>query len=525
VIITEFMADPEPAISLPEHEYIELFNRTDRRLLLKGIVLADARNNVVIPSGIINPGERVLLTKTSAVEDLSNYGKTIGVPNWPSLNNAADEIMILDTGMQVIHHLDYTNYWYDNDEKKDGGWSLELIDEASFCSGDKVWSASISSLGGTPGSVNSNQFSLPDLSKPRITEAFALTNDSIIIRFDESLTNQLPVITNSPLPVLSLNYTDFGRDELILHVAQLQARTRYEFTVGKILDCAGNISDEEKALVILPEEAERGDVLLSEILFNPRTNGVDFIEVFNDSDKYISLLGWSLSNGISSVDVPASNVLKPYSYQVFSDNPTILIAEYPKAIIDNVLTLNLPSLPNEEGKVVLVNKYGQTQDSIAYNESWHFPYLSSVDGISLERIDFSQPTHLANNWASAAATDYFATPGYKNSQSKAAMGGGKLTILPQVIVPNDNGIDDITTIHLSQTGSMVSIIIYNLRGQPIKQIANNTLVGSSSAFTWDGTNSTGAMVPLGHYIIVANIISAEGRTKIMRGKIVVGTGY
>ena len=72
---------------------------------------------------------------------------------------------------------------------------------------------------------------------------------------------------------------------------------------------------------------------------------------------------------------------------------------------------------------------------------------------------------------------------------------------------------------------MASIIIYNLQGQPIKQIANNSLLGTSSTFTWDGTNSTGAVVSLGHYIIVANLISVEGRTKTIRGKVVVGTGY
>ena len=168
-----------------------------------------------------------------------------------------------------------------------------------------------------------------------------------MIRFDESLTNQLPVISNSTLSVFSINFTNYHRDEILLYVEQLQTRTQYEFTFDKIYDCAGNISDGEEVQVILPEPAEFGDILLSEILFNPRTNGVDFIEVYNNSAKYISLVNWQLSNGTSMRNIPVANVLNPYSYRVFTESPIILISEYPNSIKENMLPLELPSMPNE----------------------------------------------------------------------------------------------------------------------------------------------------------------------------------
>ena len=182
-------------------------------------------------------------------------------------------------------------------------------------------------------------------------------------------------------------------------------------------------------------------------------------------------------------------------------------------------------MPNEQGNIILQDGQSQLYDSIHYEEEWHFPYLASVDGISLERIDFAQSANLSSNWASAAATENYATPGYQNSQSVTGISGGTLTISPKVIVPDANGRDDFTTITLNQSGSMVTIIIYNLQGQIIKQLANNTLVGNLSTFTWDGTDNTGAVVSLGHYIVVANIITNDGTTQTFRDKIVVGTGF
>ncbi len=524
VIITEIMADPEPSTGLPEYEYIELTNKTSKRLLLKDLILGDAKDKVTIPMGVIEPYERVILTKTSATEAFAAYAKTFGIPNWPTLNNTGDQIMILDTGFQVIHYVSYDNDWYDDDEKKAGGWSLELIDEASFCSGNKVWSASTNNLGGTPGAVNSNQATLQDLTVPHIVEAFAVTADSILIRFDESLTNQLPTISITTLSILDYDFTNYNRDEIWLMVESLEARLKYEFTVSRILDCVGNINDEERVGVFLPEPTKPGEVIVSEILFNPRGDAVDFVEIYNNSAKYISLINWQISNGTSEVYIPTAEVLHPYSYRVFTPQPETLTTEYPNTRIENIYLLNIPSMPNEKGNVILHDEQRQLYDSIHYEEEWHFPYLASVDGISLERIDFDQPANLSSNWASAAATENYATPGYQNSQSSRTSSGA-LSVSPRVIVPDANGRDDFTTIKLNQSGSLVTIIIYNLQGQTIKQLANNTLVGNSSTFTWDGTDNTGAIVSLGHYIVVANIISNSGTTQTFREKIVVGTGF
>jgi lamin tail-like protein len=525
VLITEIMADPSPSVNLPESEYIELSNQTSSRLLLKGLILADAKDEIEITTGIIEPFERIILTKTSAREVFSGFSRAFGIPNWPTLNNSGDQVAILDPDHQVIHQVTYANSWYDDDEKAAGGWSLELVDEANFCGGDKVWTASNSIQGGTPGEVNSIQTTIPDLTVPHIIEGYATEVDTILLKFDESLTDQLPMVEIANLSILSLYFSDYSKDELLIIVEPLQPRTKYELSASKLIDCAGNINDLDKVSIFLPEIADKGDVVLSEILFNPRNDGVDFIEVYNNSAKNISLSGWQWSNGSSTAGISSSKLLAPYSFRVFTSLPENIITEYPNAVNENIYQFNIPSLINEKGKVVLHNGLNVIQDSVSYNEDWHFPYLANVDGISLERIDFGQPAYLSSNWASASSLENYATPGYRNSQTETGASSSVLSISPKVIVPDANGRDDFTTISLNQPGAMASIMVYNIQGQPIKQLANNSLIGSSSNFAWDGTDTSGAIVSLGHYIIVIEVITSSGNTKTYRDKVVVGTGF
>ena len=56
-------------------------------------------------------------------------------------------------------------------------------------------------------------------------------------------------------------------------------------------------------------------------------------------------------------------------------------------------------------------------------------------------------------------------------------------------------------------------------------LANNQVLAGVSYFTWDGTDEYGQVVPLGHYIVVADLLQENGQAITIRGKLVVGTGY
>ncbi|MDV7396131.1 hypothetical protein RZS08_32360, partial [Arthrospira platensis SPKY1] len=85
---------------------------------------------------------------------LSPYGKAIGLPGFPALNNSGDHLVLRNASGSMIFQAAYSIDWYADAGKDDGGWSLELINPLAPCAGGDNWRASESLLGGTPGAEN-----------------------------------------------------------------------------------------------------------------------------------------------------------------------------------------------------------------------------------------------------------------------------------------------------------------------------------------------------------------------------------
>src|SRR5690606_16746060 len=71
----------------------------------------------------------------------------------------------------------------------------------------------------------------------------------------------------------------------------------YTLTASGVYVCAGIIIDEyhNDASFALPEFAERNDLVVNEVVFNPTSMGVDFVELYIRAAKYIDLNGWTLA--------------------------------------------------------------------------------------------------------------------------------------------------------------------------------------------------------------------------------------
>jgi hypothetical protein len=168
-------------------------------------------------------------------------------------------------------------------------------------------------------------------------------------------------------------------------------------------------------------------VVINEVLFNPAGDGVDFVEVFNRSEKIIDLAALKLGNlGMNSfggLDTTYKNVtadnqlLLKGEYMVLTTNPTKVQEQYHTENSFAFLRMaSLPTYSNASGTVILSGINKQLTDFFEYEESMHHPLLNQVAGVSLERIHFDRPTSDRTNWHSAAASVGYATPGYKNSQ-------------------------------------------------------------------------------------------------------------
>ncbi|HWH64145.1 MAG TPA: lamin tail domain-containing protein, partial [Ginsengibacter sp.] len=156
VVIDEIMADPTPQVGLPNSEWVELKNTSAFAINLQGWKLADATGQTgAMPDFILQPDSFVIVCTGSAVAGLAPFGNIISVTNFPSLDNDGDLISLYTADGKTIHAVAYTSAWYQNELKKEGGWTLEMIDTKNPCSGISNWEAGTNAIGGTPGRINS----------------------------------------------------------------------------------------------------------------------------------------------------------------------------------------------------------------------------------------------------------------------------------------------------------------------------------------------------------------------------------
>ena len=101
------------------------------------------------------------------------------------MGNDGDEIFLRSGNSRTVHAVSYSGSWYQNTVKRDGGWTLEMIDTRSPCAGLTNWTASINAQGGIPGKRNSVDAVNNDQAAPRLKYAYATDSTTIIAVFDE----------------------------------------------------------------------------------------------------------------------------------------------------------------------------------------------------------------------------------------------------------------------------------------------------------------------------------------------------
>ncbi|MDH3708404.1 MAG: lamin tail domain-containing protein, partial [Cyclobacteriaceae bacterium] len=515
LIITEVMADPNPSVGQPDKEYLELYNRSHKLLSLQNLTISDLTKSVLLPNLLLEPQEYLILCPTGGGQAFDPPLRVLELETWPTLNNNADQIT-LSTPEQSIHFVDYNLDWYDSELKKHGGWSLEMIDFNYPCSGDDNWTVSEDDSGGTPGRTNSIATDNPDLQAPYVVSTYAISHDTILITFDQSLDGAS--VVNSVVEIVPhLEVKEVLLDDLrnpqihILLDDTMQLGVIYNLKVTQVADCNGNVvMDDVPAVPVgLPMSADSGDLVINEVLFNPRPLGVTFAELFNRSSKPINVQHWMLARwqGNNLVDAhPLSDVplmIYPGDHLVFTESPSLLRSHYPMCYATKMIEVsNLPSLPDHQGSLVLLDPSYHLSDQLIYDKSMHHPLLVNLQGISLERISADLASDDQQNWASASETNGFATPGKKNSQLQLTS-REILQIIPKVISPMSNGRPQYVQIHykMKSPSNVIDISIYNSEGVLVSNILNNHIAGTSGIATWDGTDADNQRVPMGYYII------------------------
>jgi hypothetical protein len=398
IVITEIMADPVPAVSLPEREYIEITNRTPYAFNLKNWKLSASSQFTSFPDCIIPASGIFILCAATDTLLYAKTGKVIGMKQFPVLNDEGKMICIYDSTGVLIHGVEYSSKWYRDDLKSNGGWSLEMRDTGYPFYGSDNWIASISRSGGTPGLVNSVSESNPDLSFYGIQNVFAEDSISLRVGFSEpvfDLSSRNAEIKIGELVLTDLNPTDPLYREYTLHLkSPLKNREVYNIVLpGSISDFAGNPIQKSSFCFGLNETAAEGDVLFNEILFNPFPGEPDYLELFNCSGKIIDVsrlqIGSINDYGDKAATIQVSResrCLLPGCYYAITTDIKKISERYFSADPDHLFEADaLPVMSDDKGHLVLYNRELDKIDELIYNDGMHNPLLTMHEGISLEK--------------------------------------------------------------------------------------------------------------------------------------------
>lgn len=536
IIITEIFADPSPQVALPNAEFIELFNRSSNPVNLAELKFSDGSSISTIAYNIILPGEYRIITATANVSSFNSLGQTVAASNFPTLNNSGEALTLKTNTGQLIDSVNYNTDWYRDDDRLEGGWTLELMDPNNICGKETNWSASEDPAGGTPGKINSVNTNKPDLTGPRLLSAAIINPSDLVLTFDETLEKSLSINSFSISPaalITSASFTSISLREIKLKLNEsLAERQLYTITINSLFDCAGNAIQENynHFTFALPEVGEMGDLVISEILFNPYPGSVDFVEIYNLSEKYVNLKNWSFANQnedsiYNEKEITVSDlIIAPKTYLVFSSNTKAVINLYPGSIEGNFFQTTLPSMNDDEGSIVLLQESQEVIDALYYSDKFHNPLLKDDEGVSLERIAFLEPTQNPNNWRSANASVGFATPGYFNSNTRPDTNEeSSVVIEPEIFSPNRPG-QDFAQINFQfdQSGYVANVSIADQQGRVIKRLANNETLGYQGFYRWDGDRDDGSKARIGYYFVWFEIYALDGTVKTYRKRVVIG---
>lgn len=531
VIINEFMCDPDPSQGLPAVEYVEIHNVSNKIFDLTGWKLKDAASSGTVQSGWLQPGDFRILCATANVD---SFLLTSAVTSFPSLNNTGDNIVLRSELGVLIDSLTYTDDWYVDPNKSDGGFSIERINPEAPCSGVSNWAASNASLGGTPGTINSIYDNTPDTQAPQIEMLLVLPPNYLEITFTEgmdSLSLTTALISVSPSIAVQNVYVleSFPTSMIIEFATDLVPSLVYSITLNGVMDCSQNPAVLQGNFA-LPEIPVQGDVLINEILFNPITGGYDWVELYNHSDKLIDLFEWQVANFDNDTiynqkTVPVHFFLAPDSYAVLAEDSSEAKITFYTHGAGRFIEMDLPTWSNDSGTVYLIAN-NAVLDKVSYLEDWHFQFLDEFDGKSLERIDPNGPSDDKNNWHTAAEAIGFGTPGLLNSQYYPAVADGDFSFTSETVSPDSDGFEDVLQVNyaLPESGLLGDFRIFDDRGRLIATLFKSELLGSSGTFIWDGTRDDGSKASIGTYVGVFEVFSVDGDARFARRKAFVVAG-
>lgn len=490
--------------SIPNGEFIELFNTSNTDTFnLAGwkIKYYTSTADLIVDAGF---GTR-LLPRQFAVIFEGDYTGGYTVPTNALILKISDNFFgtsgMANTTDRDVHLLTPSNdtVWsYTYSANNSAGYS----DEKIILIGDNSPSnwANSTVLNGTPGSKNSVSPKEFDLGVLRFTLSppFPVLNDnveigvwvrnfgirnatnfSVLFKYDYGNDGSIELTVNSNM-ISSLGPNDslFVRSDSTIRGINSDVKVIAElnFAIDE------NKLNDSLSIVVKPGLTP-GSILISEIMFDPKTGEPEWVELYNKTDSRINLRGWKFS------DVLANPTIVTITNNDFYFEPKTLIVLATNLTVKNfydtipapIITFSIPALNNDKDGVVIYDDRGLVIDSVFYFSSW------GSSKKSLERISFDRASNISNNWAASIA-DSGATPGKPNSVMNI-----------QPALPMSISINEI--MYEPLTGQAEFVELYNNSNDSINLAGWKLIEGGNKTFNI--STSTFYLMP-GEYFVIAS---------------------
>ncbi|MCX6226475.1 MAG: lamin tail domain-containing protein [Bacteroidia bacterium] len=530
LLISEILYDPDPPVSLPAFEFVEWYNAGVDTVDLAGWqwVVGDKVRRVA--GGRVSPGGYVIVCSPAAAPAFRALGQVIAMESFPALVNSGERLALLNPAGIAVHTIEYSPDMFSNALKANGGWSLELADMSQLCN-PAAWLPSIDLSGGTPGRANSQQVILPPAEPPILIRAAGYDDQNFVLLFSGTLDPQLDMnnytcmLNPGSIYAPAVISREYGFPGLFFHLPDcLDPGLTYTIELsGTVTDCSTQSARLRPVLLGFPSEPDSAGVLITEVMFDPRTGQPEFVEVFNRSERVVDLKDLIVARadaegaiGSFSNEQVLSYWLFPECYAVFTTDAKLFAKAWPLA--DPAIVAerpDMPSLTNVESKLILMDRNQNQLDVVAYSPDWHYPYLEDSKGVSLERIDVNISGTDKANWFSASAESGGATPGSKNSCSQKT----PLTASQQFSLEPGIGYSTISPdpvkvavrYRFEGTGWFMRVNIFSSGGQPVRELFPFGMAAVEGIVCWNGLDAAQRFVPDGIYLVVADYYHPSGK--------------
>lgn len=449
LLINEIMADPKGLLSLPQTEYVELYNASGSVLPLKGWTFLYGGKPVALDAYALPAGKYLVLYREGRDIRVGATGQAMPLAAFPSaLANTGKLLQLKDPSGQLIDEVTY--------EKAKPAVSWERSPSG--------WHLSADPAGGTPGTLNSIFVPEPD-DDPGVDPPLDPDDPDDPDTPSDSISPETP-----PVPP------------------------------GMLLPEPGEVVFNE----LLPNPFPEGSEYIE--LYNRSVRELSLAGL----SLAIRKADGSLSTRYPLASV--SPVQEPGGYALLTKDKEGVTPFYLISTPSALHALKLPVLANTASTLVLFRTSdGVVIDEISYTAKWHAASVKNQKGVALERIDPDGPTQAPSNWTSATETAGYGTPGYRNSQYKREE-PGHATGIEAPVFSDRTGYYTIAY-YLDQPGYHCRAWVYDTAGRRRAEIAMHELLGMEGEITWKGEGIDGHLLRCGPYILYLELYHENGHVR------------